>query len=312
MIPTNKMPKEQWSTGETLCTQGDPGNTLFILLEGSIAVETSKDGIHEKITELEAGSIIGEMSLLDNSPRSATLRATQDTTAYVISAPIFQSIISKLPEWFKAFLHVLSSRIRETNTHLTQHICINATLSTAKLIELWKGKFTDDKIPKNEFVETLKRLSNLSAKEIDLALLKLSDLELINLDKKSQNYSVTNWALFTIFIDLNIHTLEKTPFPQVELSRGKQNLLTIAIAQAKKAGAPQKETYWNKSTWETNISSQLSQPVLWTEISFMEKLNLFSEHPSKPGLFKINYLEARATLKANRSKVQLTIQEASK
>jgi CRP-like cAMP-binding protein len=69
MIQTNKMPKEHWNAGDTLCKQGDPGNTLFIITEGSISVETSTDGVHEKITELEPGSIIGEMSLIDNSLR---------------------------------------------------------------------------------------------------------------------------------------------------------------------------------------------------------------------------------------------------
>lgn len=310
MIQTNKMPKEKWNAGETLCKQGDPGNTLFIITEGSISVETSTDGVHEKITELEAGSIIGEMSLLDNSPRSATLIATQSTTAYVISAPIFQGIISKLPEWFKAFLHVLSSRIRETNKQLTQHSCISPALSTAKLMENWKGKYKEDVIPKKEFIDTLQRLSHLSPKEIDLGILKLSDLELITFDKETQNYSIKDWFLFSIFIDFNIHILEKKPFPQIELSRGRQNLLTVAIAQAKKAGAPKKENYWNTNTWESNVSSQLSQPITWGELIFMTKFGVLLKHPEKPDVYKIDYLKARALLKANRSKAQITLPEA--
>ena len=85
-------------------------------------------------------------------------------------------------------------------------------------------------------------------REIDLGLLKPSDLELISFDKDSQSYFIKDWFLFSIFIDFNIHLFEKKPFPQIELSRGRQNLLTVAIAQAKKSGAPKKENYWNSTS----------------------------------------------------------------
>lgn len=60
-------------------------NTLVIITDSSItSVETPTNDIKEKITELEADSMIGEMFLLDNNRRAITHRATQKTTAHLI------------------------------------------------------------------------------------------------------------------------------------------------------------------------------------------------------------------------------------
>jgi len=81
------MPQEKWQPGETLCKQGDYGDTLFIITKGKVAVEVNNGESNQKVAELQAGSITGEMSLLDQHARSATLRAEENTTAYVISSP---------------------------------------------------------------------------------------------------------------------------------------------------------------------------------------------------------------------------------
>jgi len=67
----------EFSPGEELCRQGEAGMCLFIVASGSAAVLASREGGEPiQVAELSTGAVIGELSLIDSRPRSATVRAT--------------------------------------------------------------------------------------------------------------------------------------------------------------------------------------------------------------------------------------------
>jgi hypothetical protein len=70
------------ATGRTLVEQGDPGDTLFLLLDGVLAVEV--DG--EKLAEVGPGAILGERAVLEGGSRTATLRAVTPVKVAVAAA----------------------------------------------------------------------------------------------------------------------------------------------------------------------------------------------------------------------------------
>ena len=106
--------------GREIVIEGQPGEELFIVIRGRVAIE--KNGV--EIAELRAGGHFGEMGLIDNAPRSATVRATEPTRVMVISRPDLmnlmkrESILAVKMLW--SFVQVLSDRLRATNAELSE------------------------------------------------------------------------------------------------------------------------------------------------------------------------------------------------
>ena len=103
-----------------LLTEGERGSELFILLDG--AVDVLKAG--DVIANLEPGVHIGEMALVDNAPRSATIRTQAECHVLSISRPDFFTLIRAEPviatKLLWSFVQVMSTRLRDTNDALLE------------------------------------------------------------------------------------------------------------------------------------------------------------------------------------------------
>ena len=95
--------------GDVLVTQGDPGNELMVVLEGRACVTRGT----RKLNELSVGQVLGEISLLDNQPRSATVTAVEPMRMLVIHGPEFRKLMNKVPGLTDALLATLCGRLRE-------------------------------------------------------------------------------------------------------------------------------------------------------------------------------------------------------
>jgi serine/threonine protein phosphatase PrpC len=110
---------ETFDTGVQIIKEGDSGEELYIVLAGRVAV--SRAG--QEIVELHPGVHFGEMALVDQSPRSATITAREPTRLLVVQRRSFYTLIRKEPvlavKLLWSFVHVLSRRLRETNEALS-------------------------------------------------------------------------------------------------------------------------------------------------------------------------------------------------
>ena len=96
--------------GATLVREGDPGDALCIIAEGSVEVRT-----HGRVVaEMTAGDFFGEMSLIDGKPRSATVVAVDDVVLFILSSSDFESLLN-LPDVARAALESLVKRLREAD-----------------------------------------------------------------------------------------------------------------------------------------------------------------------------------------------------
>jgi hypothetical protein len=106
------------SAGDSFIVEGEPGDELYVVLAGEVEVLKGED----VIVALKAGAHIGEMTLIDNAPRSATIRASTDVNLLVMRREEFFSIIRSEPviatKLLWSFVQVLSGRLRETNEAL--------------------------------------------------------------------------------------------------------------------------------------------------------------------------------------------------
>ncbi len=109
-----------FAAGREIVTEGEPGDELFVVIRGRVAIENN--GV--EIAELRAGGHFGEMGLIDNAPRSATVRATEPTRVMVIARSDLmnlmrrESILAVKLLW--SFVQVLSDRLRLTNSELSE------------------------------------------------------------------------------------------------------------------------------------------------------------------------------------------------
>lgn len=88
-----------FSPGEVLLHHGDVSGHCYAILDGEVLVTaTSSQGATVVLGRRRAGAVIGEMSALDGSPRSATVRASTEVEAVVLTAEQFEALILEQPE----------------------------------------------------------------------------------------------------------------------------------------------------------------------------------------------------------------------
>lgn len=100
--------------GTILVDQGDAGREAFVLVEGTATVK--RNG--RKVGVLGPGSSIGELSLLDHGPRTATVTADTPVTLLVLSAREFAGIIEEVPGLAHKLLAQLAGRVRELDRQI--------------------------------------------------------------------------------------------------------------------------------------------------------------------------------------------------
>lgn len=87
-----------YAAGETVFRQGEPGDAFYIVASGGVSVRLKRlVFLTKKVAELGPGDFFGEMALLANDPRSATVVAETDTKLFVLLSADFSFVLKKNP-----------------------------------------------------------------------------------------------------------------------------------------------------------------------------------------------------------------------
>jgi cyclic nucleotide-binding protein len=106
--------KEKYLAGETIFREGEPGRHVYVVASGRLEVfRTRPDGIAEPLKELGPGDPFGEMALLRQAPRNATIRALTAVEVYKMSPGNFAALYANLPGLREHFNTLMESRLRE-------------------------------------------------------------------------------------------------------------------------------------------------------------------------------------------------------
>jgi CRP/FNR family transcriptional regulator, cyclic AMP receptor protein len=95
--------------GRVLMRQGDSGQEMFVIIEGAAKVE--RDG--RPIAQRGNNAIVGEMALLAEAPRTATVTLTQPSRLLVVGHRDFHTLMDEMPTVRLRVLEALASRLRE-------------------------------------------------------------------------------------------------------------------------------------------------------------------------------------------------------
>lgn len=97
------------TAGTVIVEQGQTGREAFVVLSGSVAIKRGS----RKITSLGPGDVVGELSLLDHGPRTATAVCETDCELLVIDQRHFSAVLEDVPSITFKLLAALATRIRE-------------------------------------------------------------------------------------------------------------------------------------------------------------------------------------------------------
>jgi len=99
------------SAGSVIAEEGQPGDAFYLLVDGAAVV--NRKGT--KIATLGTGDFFGEMSLLDEGPRSATVQLTRDSTLLMVRCEDFAGLINEMPGVAHKLLRGLAARLRDAD-----------------------------------------------------------------------------------------------------------------------------------------------------------------------------------------------------
>lgn len=104
------------ASNETICRTGDPGDEMFIIINGKVKICIyNDDGKNEQVVAtLNSGDYFGEMALLTGEPRSASVIALEDSEMFVLQKNDFDVILEKFPSISLSMGKIVSQRLRET------------------------------------------------------------------------------------------------------------------------------------------------------------------------------------------------------
>jgi len=122
---SNRAPQDfsmEVAAGEHVFEEGDLGTEMFLIQEGKVEIYTGSGDDLRSLAIFERGDFFGEMSLLEDLPRSASARATTDTRLLRIDGSTFTQMLQSNPEIAVRMMRKLSRRMRETDRMLREAV----------------------------------------------------------------------------------------------------------------------------------------------------------------------------------------------
>lgn len=103
-----------WPAGTQIITEGDPGDAVFFIISGRVKVTLyGEEGREIVLAILNEGDMFGEMSIIDDKPRSANVEAVQELMCLVVTKGAFLDYMSRHHKVYMRFFAYLTGRLRE-------------------------------------------------------------------------------------------------------------------------------------------------------------------------------------------------------
>jgi CRP-like cAMP-binding protein len=112
--------KLEYQSGQELCRQGDTGDAMYIIMAGEADVIVATPGGERTVASLGKNSFVGEIAILCDVPRTATVRAKQQLSALRISKELFFRLVGEFPQIAVEIMRELAHRLDRTTKDLAK------------------------------------------------------------------------------------------------------------------------------------------------------------------------------------------------
>src|SRR5512142_3587497 len=117
----------EFQLGTVLFREGDPGNDMYVVQAGRVTISKRVGDVEKVLTTLGAGEFLGEMSILNNKPRSATATCASDCKLLVIDAKTFEAMIRGNAEIAIRMIKKLADRLAEADDQIENLLFADAS-----------------------------------------------------------------------------------------------------------------------------------------------------------------------------------------
>jgi CRP-like cAMP-binding protein len=107
-----------FAAGQEVCHQGDPGDAMYVILGGVADVLIDKEGGQITVAEMKKNSFFGEIAILCDVPRTATIKARDPLSTLKISKDMFYRLVAEFPQMAVEVMRELAHRLEDTNEKL--------------------------------------------------------------------------------------------------------------------------------------------------------------------------------------------------
>ena len=117
-----------FDAGKQLCRQGDPADAAYLIIGGHADVIVETPGGPVVVATLGANEIVGEIAILTNVPRTATVRAKDRLITLRIAKEPFMRMVREFPNMAVSIMQELAQRLESTNNQLSAAVAENKRL----------------------------------------------------------------------------------------------------------------------------------------------------------------------------------------
>ncbi len=110
--------ERSFAAGEVIVREGEQGLGAYMIRSGRVEVVRAPGGQEERIATLGPGEVFGELALLTDAPRSATVRAVEPTTCLVLTAWNFRAELRQSADMAYMLLEVVARRLVEAEARM--------------------------------------------------------------------------------------------------------------------------------------------------------------------------------------------------
>lgn len=118
-----------YAVDERLCSQGDTGDCAYIILDGEADVRVKTDNGEKSVATVGVNDIVGEIAILCDVPRTATVVASSDMDVLTVSKDNFINLLTEFPEISLKVMRVLAQRLEKTTRDLAEVRAMGKTAS---------------------------------------------------------------------------------------------------------------------------------------------------------------------------------------
>jgi CRP-like cAMP-binding protein len=171
----------EFSRGAVLFREGEPGHEMFVVHQGRVAITKTVGEVEKILSTLGPGEFLGEMSILNNRPRSATATCADDCKLLVIDGKTFEAMIRSNAEIAVRLIKKLSDRLAEANEQIENLLLTDAASRVVHYLATAAERGT--RTPAGQKIELppreLAARVGVRADQADEALMKLLKAKLI-------------------------------------------------------------------------------------------------------------------------------------
>ncbi len=168
-----KVNERIYKRGSLMFIEGELSAEMFIIRSGKIRILKQEGDKTVELAVLGPGSVLGELSLLDHQPRSATAQVIEDLKVTVIDEKMFDHTMKTIPNWLANIIQVVVTRLRDTMKRTGDSIVQKSIAGVVKiLLLLYKSDSVEH--------EGEKRIPMTRAKEAVSSIIGIGDIETEN------------------------------------------------------------------------------------------------------------------------------------